>query len=508
MKMFRQNLRLQTGFLLLLLTSGILTLMGCGKENTIEQLADEKSTLSALSAASVSMAQDNRPEVILDNMDEGTSHSGDFKTSVYEKGYYGANYHTSPPNAGDSWFEWVTNDLQEGTYNVYAWWTANKDRPTDVRYVIKHATGSDTVSNISQAADGGKWNFLGRYTFGTSSTVRLLAGATGYQNGSIADGIRFEPTVPVADFYTIVATASGGGTLSQTGDVVVDRGASKTFTMTPAPGYVVKEVKIDGVDKGPLTTYTFSNVQENHSIEVVFAIPPPTAVISSSAGPGGTISASGSIVVNKGESKTFTIAATAGYIIKQVKVDGADMGAISTYTFNNIQEDHTIEALFIQVFTIKASAGTGGSISDAGNTTLSKGEEKTYTVTADAGYLVSEVKIDGVNTNPALGTYTFTNIGANHVIEAIFKPIPTANKVTAYFASTSELKVTVEMTGTQKGSVQVVDLAGRILISRDVNLKPGVVTYDIPVANLKMGSYIVRILGNNLNLSYNLLKTN
>jgi hypothetical protein len=68
--------------------------------------------------------------------------------------------------------------------------------------------------------------------------------------------------------------------------------------------------------------------------------------ITSSSTPGGSISPTGVIIVNYGDSKTFTITPDKGYKISDVKIDGKSIGAISTYIFTNITDNHTIEAIF------------------------------------------------------------------------------------------------------------------------------------------------------------------
>ena len=67
--------------------------------------------------------------------------------------------------------------------------------------------------------------------------------------------------------------------------------------------------------------------------------------ITASAGTGGSIDPSGKVSV-KGGSKTFTITANEGYKIAGVKVDGTSVGAMNSYTFSNVGEDHTIAAAF------------------------------------------------------------------------------------------------------------------------------------------------------------------
>jgi hypothetical protein len=73
-----------------------------------------------------------------------------------------------------------------------------------------------------------------------------------------------------------------------------------------------------------------------------------TYTITASAGTGGTISPSGSVVVSKGTSRTFAITASSGYRISDVRVNGSSVGAVATYTFSNIQTNHTIAASFIR----------------------------------------------------------------------------------------------------------------------------------------------------------------
>ncbi|MEM3473546.1 MAG: stalk domain-containing protein [archaeon] len=68
--------------------------------------------------------------------------------------------------------------------------------------------------------------------------------------------------------------------------------------------------------------------------------------ITASASPGGSISPSGTVAVNYGDSKTFTITPNSGYKISNVKVDGVSVGVVSSYTFSNITSDHKIEATF------------------------------------------------------------------------------------------------------------------------------------------------------------------
>ena len=70
-------------------------------------------------------------------------------------------------------------------------------------------------------------------------------------------------------------------------------------------------------------------------------------------------------------------------------------------------------------YTIKATAGTDGSISPSGNVSVREGRDQTFTITPDKGYAVANVKIDGKSIG-AVKSYTFENVSRTHTIEVIF----------------------------------------------------------------------------------------
>lgn len=70
----------------------------------------------------------------------------------------------------------------------------------------------------------------------------------------------------------ISVTVTGEGSVDPAGSVVtVTKGQSQTFTFTPASGYHIEDVLVDGVSVGTDGSYTFSNVQSDHELEVIFA---------------------------------------------------------------------------------------------------------------------------------------------------------------------------------------------------------------------------------------------
>lgn len=70
--------------------------------------------------------------------------------------------------------------------------------------------------------------------------------------------------------FTITATASAGGTISPKGEVAVPAGESQGFQITADPSYVISDVLVDSASVGAVSSYTFTDVSADHTINVVF----------------------------------------------------------------------------------------------------------------------------------------------------------------------------------------------------------------------------------------------
>ncbi len=157
------------------------------------------------------------------------------------------------------------------------------------------------------------------------------------------------PHIIEADFekikFPITVTVDGGigGTITPT-TTEVYYGDSQTFTITPATGYHISYVVADTASVGKVTSYTFSEVKAPHSLRAGFS---NTYVISTSVVGNGTITPP-SATVTFGGSQTFTITPGPGASIVNVRADTYSLGTISSYTFSNVDSDHTLVAEFTQ----------------------------------------------------------------------------------------------------------------------------------------------------------------
>ncbi len=152
--------------------------------------------------------------------------------------------------------------------------------------------------------------------------------------------------------------------------------------------------------------------------------------ITASSNSGGTISPSGIVTVQPNGAQSFVITPDTGYHIVDVKVDGVSQGPLTSYTFENVTSNHTIEAVFeINTYTITASVNNKdwGSITPSGAVIVTYGGSQTFTIKANHGYFIYRVLVDKSPikiANSSEMTYTFTNVSSNHTISVEFMKAP------------------------------------------------------------------------------------
>lgn len=268
--------------------------------------------------------------------------------------------------------------------------------------------------------------------------------------------------------FTITASTDAGGAITPSGAVSVSCGDDHTFTIAPADScHALADVKIDNVSVGAVTSYTFTDVHADHTIEASFSAL-ADYVLTATAGSGGSIAPSGASPVGCSGDREFTISPDSCHVIADVLVDGVSVGAVATYTFVDVHADHTIEASFglLGPYTITASAGVGGSIAPAGPVSVACGSDQAFTIAAVAGYSVADVVVDGSSVGPVSG-FTFHDVHADHTIHATFTDSAGPQVVLTYPNGGEELlvgsSVDITWTATDNEGVTSIDL----YVSRD-----------------------------------------
>ena len=146
---------------------------------------------------------------------------------------------------------------------------------------------------------------------------------------------------PVLDKDYTVSAMFGEDAL--TGDIKLAYVDANGTEITPDTAKVGKVIIRAGGLTAPNGNYTVVFVDSTLTIDER-----PVYTIKATAGIHGSITPSGDVDVLHGGSQTFTIAANRGYAISNVKIDGVSIGAVKSYTFENVTGNHTIEVTFMK----------------------------------------------------------------------------------------------------------------------------------------------------------------
>ena len=174
----------------------------------------------------------------------------------------------------------------DGTFGAKTDFGTGGAVPYSVSIADLNGDGKPDLATSNWNAPNGTVSMLlgnGNGTFGAKTTFRTGSGPRSVTIGDLnGDG---RPDLTTANYIsntvsvllntggagrTITASAGGGGTISPSGAVVVNPGSNRTFTITPDTGYNITDVLVDGVSVGAVSSYTFPNVQADHSITSSF----------------------------------------------------------------------------------------------------------------------------------------------------------------------------------------------------------------------------------------------
>lgn len=263
------------------------------------------------------------------------------------------------------------------------------------------------------------WEIGGtEYKVGDSYTV----------NGDIEIKALWKNSVITPTTYTVTVSNDGNGTGTASPSTAA-AGTTITLTATPKTGYHFKEWE---VISGGVTIKDDKFLMPNDNVEVkaIFEkdAPAPTEYTITYDLAGGT--AEGNPDTYTIETRTFTLKnpTKSGYTFtgwSGTGLDGENNMTVTIPTGSTGNRTYTAHWRYngsghsYSYYTIKATAGAGGSISPSGNVSVREGRDQTFTITPDKGYAVANVKIDGKSIG-AVKSYTFENVRRTHTIEVIF----------------------------------------------------------------------------------------
>jgi hypothetical protein len=312
------------------------------------------------------------------------------------------------------------------------------------------AGGAGAVNVSSQsgctwaAVSNSSWVLITSNGGGTGSgevnySVSANSSSTSRTGTLTVAGKTFTITQAGASQYTLSITQGGTGTGTVTGNppgTTFSAGTVVALTAAPSASSTFTGWSGGCTGTSPTCSVTLNN---NTAVTATFAL--KTYNITASADANGTISPQGTVTVNYGSTQRFTVTPNSGSQVADVKVDGNSMGPVASYSFANVTANHGIQASFslasgsgtgtpspgtsdtgtssIKTYVIIASEGGNGSIFPSGSVTVNSGGSQDFTIVADPGYKIVNVKVDGVSVGRP-GAYQFGNVQADHTIEVIF----------------------------------------------------------------------------------------
>ncbi|RBP34817.1 hypothetical protein DFR65_101717 [Oceanihabitans sediminis] len=310
------------------------------------------------------------------------------------------------------------------------------------RWNITYSGGSFIFSNVSITSRDLQYNSSApRFACYTGSQRDLSLFKLTVQTPTITA----TPTTLTNLDYTVGSGPSAAqsfnvtGTLLVAGTTITSNSTNFEVSLTEVGGYANSVAVPAGSLNGTTTIYTrlvaglaintysgtltISNatpgIGTTPTINVSGEVLPTTETITVIQATGGTITP-GTTTINTGANQSFTATPDACHTFSHWVVDGTAAGSANPYTFTNVTADHTVTAVYTQhTYDITATAGPNGTITPTGTTTLNCRDNQSYSITADTGYAVADVLVDGVSVG-AVTSYDFNNITQAHTISVTF----------------------------------------------------------------------------------------
>lgn len=210
----------------------------------------------------------------------------------------------------------------------------------------------------------------------------------------------------------------------------VDAGYTTTHTLS--------DLTIGETYYAAATAYINTGLESTYSNEVMFTVSDCTYTISPTSASFPASGGPGSVTITTQPYCNWAISAGIPWITVntgsgtgsgtfQYTVSPNTGSASQTVGLTIAGNVFTVTEAGQSLYTITASAGSGGSILPLGPVAVEPGTAQAFTITPNTGYRIANVQVDGVSQG-AVTSYTFSAISANHTVSATFKAVKTASR--------------------------------------------------------------------------------
>ncbi|UFS71077.1 hypothetical protein LPW11_02545 [Geomonas sp. RF6] len=390
-------------------------------------------------------------------------------------------------------------------YKVYVGTSSGSYQPgVDVGKVTSY-----TVSNLT---DGGTYYFA----------------ITAYNSARVESSRSNEVSKATAvTAYTITASAGTGGSITATGNtnvssatngsttitsVTVASGANQTFSITPASGYSVASLTVDGAAVAAATSYTFATVKANHTIAATFSATSGGTTTGTGTGTGTTTGTAAPIFATNSGGAQYTDASGAIYSADTKYSGGSVASVTSAIRGTADQKLYQSERYGNFTYSVPVANGNYTVTLKLAETYWTAAGKRVFNVAVNGTTAISNLDVFAkvgsnaaydvtIPVNVSTGTLSlaFTSVVDNAKVCAIVvKPTTAGSPVFAIDAGgTNYLSATglvylpdTRFTGGVNSSTTTSAITGTTDGKMYQNNRRGNFSYNIPVAN---GNYTVRL---------------
>ena len=356
------------------------------------------------------------------SVNAGTVNVSDLEVKYQGTGTTSYNSATAPTNAGTYTVTYKvpdTNTNYTGTFSVaFTIKKAQLDKVTIVKDTFEY-TGDEIVSQDSNF-DLNKMNFSGDIkatNVGNYSITVSLKDKDNYEwkDGTTTDLVLNWSITQATPNYTVPT-----GLTSVKGKILADVVLPTGFTWN-APATVLTVGT--NTYKATFTPVDTTNYKTITDIDIEVDVKNTFNVITSVPGGNGTITPS-KIDVIEGSKVKITFTPNTGYMVDKVLVNGIEKTATGNEIEITVDEEKTVEVSYKKIpFTITVEEVTGATVNPDGTVTVSYGDNKDFTITANTGYKLVKVLVNDVEKALDGNTLKLKNITSNMKIKVVVEKI-------------------------------------------------------------------------------------
>ncbi|MDR3282490.1 MAG: leucine-rich repeat domain-containing protein [Candidatus Methanoplasma sp.] len=218
-----------------------------------------------------------------------------------------------------------------------------------------------------------------------------------------------------------------GETVTLTGIAVATHYAFEKWTrsLPSAATFAYDPVVVSSAGEYEVSFFDSTNPANGYNVTVTAGYGGKALYATSDSAASGETAGMATVHVNSGRAVVLTGVATVPNYVFEQWTRSAPSAAASAANPLTVSSAGSYAAAFLgPLYTVSASADSNSTITPAGSVSVSGGSSAMFSFSANAGYAISDVVVDGasVPSAAASGTYAFSGVASNHTISVTSAP--------------------------------------------------------------------------------------